>query len=56
MAMVLPCGKLYALLNSERAYVMSTMIFIAATALCGTTPIMEADVVGQCLLAGSHVL
>jgi MFS family permease len=47
MVMVLPLGKLYAIYDSKWIYIISTIIFLAASALCGAAPTMEAEIVGR---------
>ncbi|ROV90081.1 hypothetical protein VMCG_09794 [Cytospora schulzeri] len=47
MAMVLPFGKLYSIYDPKRVYIISTVIFLAASALCGAAPTMEAEIVGR---------
>lgn len=47
MAMVLPFGKLYAMFDSKWVYIVSTVVFMAASALCGAAPTMNAEIVGR---------
>ncbi|GKZ23575.1 hypothetical protein AbraIFM66951_009848 [Aspergillus brasiliensis] len=47
VAMVLIYGKLYALFDSKWLYIVSTIIFVAASALCGAAPTMNAEIVGR---------
>jgi MFS family permease len=47
VAMVLIYGKLYALFDSKWLYIASTVIFMAASALCGAAPTMNAEIVGR---------
>ncbi|GKZ85519.1 hypothetical protein AnigIFM60653_004273 [Aspergillus niger] len=47
VAMVLIYGKLYALFNSKWLYITSTVIFMAASALCGAAPSINAEIVGR---------
>ncbi|KAF7168909.1 hypothetical protein CNMCM5623_001815 [Aspergillus felis] len=47
VAMVLIYGKLYALFDSKWLYIASTVIFMAAPALCGAAPTMNAEIVGR---------
>ncbi|GKZ37878.1 hypothetical protein AbraIFM66950_009706 [Aspergillus brasiliensis] len=47
VAMVLIYGKLYALFDSKWLYIVSTVIFMAASALCGAAPTMNAEIVGR---------
>lgn len=47
MAMALPLGKLYAVFDAKWLYIGSTVVFMAASALCGAAPTMEAEIVGR---------
>jgi MFS family permease len=47
MATVLPFGKLYAIYDSKWVYIISTIVFLAASALCGAAPNMEAEIIGR---------
>ncbi|KAF2088014.1 major facilitator superfamily transporter [Saccharata proteae CBS 121410] len=47
---VLPLGKLYAKYNAKWLYVISVVIFLAASALCGASPNMNAMIVGRVIL------
>ncbi|KAL6711553.1 hypothetical protein ACN47E_004487 [Coniothyrium glycines] len=47
MATVLPFGKLYSIYDSKWVYIISTIVFLAASALCGAAPTMEAEIVGR---------
>lgn len=47
MATVLPFGKLYAIYDSKWVYISSTVVFLAASALCGAAPTMDAEIVGR---------
>lgn len=47
VAMVLIFGKLYALFNSKWLYIGSTIVFMAASALCGAAPTINAEIVGR---------
>lgn len=47
MAMVLPLGRLYALFDAKWIYISSTIVFMAASALCGAAPNMQAETVGR---------
>ncbi|KAF2966206.1 hypothetical protein GQX73_g7374 [Xylaria multiplex] len=52
---LLPVGKLYAKFDAKWVYVVSILIFLAASALCGAAPNMDAIIVGRVILgvAGS---
>lgn len=54
---VLPLGKLYGKYNAKHLYLISVVIFLAASALCGAAPNMSAMIVGRVLLgmAGNGV-
>ncbi|EFR04241.1 SGE1 [Nannizzia gypsea CBS 118893] len=47
MAIVLPLGRLYALYDTKWVYIISTVIFMAASALCGAAPTMDAEIIGR---------
>ncbi|KAJ6062454.1 uncharacterized protein N7446_006574 [Penicillium canescens] len=47
MAMVLPLGRLYALFDAKWIYISSTIVFMAASGLCGAAPNMQAETVGR---------
>ncbi|KAI3343476.1 major facilitator superfamily transporter [Ustulina deusta] len=52
---LLPVGKLYAKFDAKWVYVISILIFLAASAICGAAPNMNAIIVGRVILgvAGS---
>jgi MFS family permease len=52
MAMMLPFGSIYSLFNAKWVYISSGVIFMAASALCGGAPSMQAEIVGR-VLAGA---
>ena len=45
--MVMPMGKLYTLFNAKWLYIGSVVLFMAASALCGAAPTMDAEIVGR---------
>ncbi|KAA8650146.1 uncharacterized protein ATNIH1004_002827 [Aspergillus tanneri] len=47
LSMVLIYGKLYTLFNSKWLYIASTVIFMAASAVCGAAPTINAEIVGR---------
>ena len=47
VAVVMPFGKLYGLFNAKWLYIISNVIFMAASALCGAAPNMNAMIVGR---------
>ena len=47
VAMVMPFGKLYGMYNAKWLYIISSIIFLAASALCGAAPTMNAMIVGR---------
>ncbi|KAL1615416.1 hypothetical protein SLS56_011829 [Neofusicoccum ribis] len=47
VALVMPFGKLYGLFDAKWLYIISSIIFMAASALCGGAPNMNAEVVGR---------
>ncbi|KAJ5972566.1 Major facilitator superfamily domain general substrate transporter [Penicillium vulpinum] len=47
MSMVLPIGKLYSIFDSKWVFIISTIIFMAASALCGGAPTMDAEIIGR---------
>ncbi|KAI1404102.1 major facilitator superfamily transporter [Hypoxylon fuscum] len=50
---ILPVGKLYAKYNAKWVYTISVIIFLAASAVCGAAPNMNAIIVGRVLLGVS---
>ncbi|KAE8166776.1 major facilitator superfamily domain-containing protein [Aspergillus tamarii] len=46
-AMVLIVGKLYTLYNAKWLYIIFTVIFMAASAVCGAAPTMNGEIVGR---------
>lgn len=50
---VLPLGKLYAKYNAKWLYIVSVVIFLASSALCGASPTMNAMIVGRVFLGMS---
>lgn len=52
VAMVMPFGKLYGIYNAKWLYIISSVIFLAASALCGAAPNMNAMIVGR-VIAGA---
>jgi MFS family permease len=44
---VMPMGKLYTLFNAKWLYIGSVILFMAASALCGAAPTMDAEIVGR---------
>ncbi|KAJ5375246.1 Major facilitator superfamily domain general substrate transporter [Penicillium concentricum] len=51
-AMVLPLGKLYTIFDAKWVLIVSTVVFMAASALCGGAPTMDAEIIGR-VLAGA---
>ncbi|KAJ5462578.1 Major facilitator superfamily domaingeneral substrate transporter [Penicillium sp. IBT 31633x] len=47
MAMILPFGKLYSIFDAKWVFIVSAVIFMAASALCGAAPSMDAEIVGR---------
>lgn len=47
VALVMPLGKLYALYDAKWIFNIGFVIFIAASALCGGAPTIEAEIVGR---------
>lgn len=45
--MVMPVGKLYGLYDAKWVYVVSNIVFLAASALCGGAPNMTAEIIGR---------
>lgn len=45
--MILPFGQLYALFDAKWVFIVSTVVFMAASALCGAAPTMDAEIVGR---------
>lgn len=50
---VLPLGKLYAKHNARSLYIISVVLFLASSALCGSAPNMNAMIVGRVFLGMS---
>lgn len=48
---VLPFGKLYGLFNAKSLYLISIMLFMIGSALCGAAPSINAFIVGR-VIAG----
>lgn len=48
----MPLGKVYGLLNTKWLYISSVVVFLAASALCGAAPSIQAEIVGR-LFAGA---
>jgi MFS family permease len=47
MAMILPFGKIYTLFDVKWVFIVSTVVFMAASALCGGAPSMDAEIIGR---------
>ncbi|MCJ1367960.1 hypothetical protein MMC16_007098 [Acarospora aff. strigata] len=47
VAMVMPFGKLYGMYNAKWLYIISSVVFLAASALCGAAPNMDAMIIGR---------
>ena len=47
---VLPLGKLYGKYNAKSLYIISVVLFLASSALCGAAPNMSAMIVGRVFL------
>lgn len=47
VAVVMPLGKLFGLFNAKWLYIISSVIFLAASALCGAAPTMDSMIVGR---------
>jgi MFS family permease len=47
LALILPLGRLYAMYDTKWVYIISTVVFLAASALCGAAPNMTAEIVGR---------
>ncbi|MCJ1392118.1 hypothetical protein MMC18_004985 [Xylographa bjoerkii] len=50
---VLPLGKLYGKYNARSLYIISEVLFLASSALCGAAPNMNAMIVGRVFLGMS---
>jgi MFS family permease len=50
---VLPLGKLFSKYNAKWLYVISVILFLASSALCGAAPSMSAMIVGRVFLGMS---
>ena len=51
VSVVLPFGKLFGLFNAKWLYIISTLLFLIGSALCGAAPNMPAMIVGR-VIAG----
>lgn len=47
LSLVLPLGQLYAAYDPKWVYIISTIVFLAASALCGGAPNMTAEIIGR---------
>ncbi|KAH9875837.1 hypothetical protein IAQ61_003302 [Plenodomus lingam] len=47
VAVIMPLGKLYGILNTKWLYITSVVLFMAASAVCGAAPDMNAEIVGR---------
>ncbi|KAF2850866.1 MFS drug efflux transporter-like protein [Plenodomus tracheiphilus IPT5] len=47
VAVIMPLGKLYGILNVKWLYITSVVLFMAASAVCGAAPDMNAEIVGR---------
>ncbi|KAL8680154.1 MAG: hypothetical protein Q9186_003621 [Xanthomendoza sp. 1 TL-2023] len=47
VAMAMPLGKLYSLYDGKWLFIISSIVFFAASALCGGTPTMNGEIVGR---------
>lgn len=47
---VLPLGKLYGKYDAKSLYIISVVLFLASSALCGAAPNMSAMIVGRVFL------
>lgn len=43
----MPLGKVYGLLNAKYLYIGSVTLFLAASALCGAAPTIQAEIIGR---------
>ena len=51
LCLLLPLGKVYALFDPKWVYIVSAVLFLAGSALCGAAPTMNAMIVGR-IIAG----
>ena len=47
VAVIMPMGKLFQIFDAKQVYIASTVLFLAASALCGAAPNMPAEIVGR---------
>lgn len=52
LSVALPIGRLYGLFDAKWLYVISTLLFMGGSALCGGAPNMAALIVGR-VIAGA---
>lgn len=50
VVVLLPVGKLYSKFNAKWLYIANLVVFLAASALCGAAPNMNAMIVGRVFL------
>ena len=50
---VLPLGKIFAKYNAKWLYIISVVLFLASSALCGAAPSMNAMIIGRVFLGMS---
>lgn len=50
VVVLLPVGKLYTKFNAKWLYIANLVVFLAASALCGAAPNMNAMIVGRVFL------
>ena len=51
MTTILPFGKLYGLFNAKSLYIVSVILFMVGSVLCGAAPNMNAFIIGR-VIAG----
>lgn len=47
VAVIMPLGKIYGMFDVKWLYIISMVVFLAASALCGAAPDMNAEIVGR---------
>jgi MFS family permease len=47
LALILPLGQIYATYDVKWVYIISTVVFLAASALCGAAPNMNSEIIGR---------
>jgi MFS family permease len=52
LTVAMPVGRVYGIYNAKWLYIISTILFMAGSALCGAAPNMAALIIGR-VIAGA---